>query len=144
MGLGYLDAERRGCWGFRVQDCFGDSGLTGVLSLESNGGDALRDRLHPKLPGDGSPHREGHAAGRGGVGREAPFGQRHRAVPPTAKNMPCLAFLRDSGFREKGDGMFTWYATEPYEGSALFRVIRPASQAATQDQPAASLAGTHG
>jgi FkbH-like protein len=138
------DAECRGCWGFRIRDCFGDSGLTGVLSLESNGGDA---RVIDFIL---SCRVMGRRIERVMLQVAVEWAVKHRLASvtaryePTAKNMPCLAFLKDSGFHEKGDGMFTWCATEPYEASALFRVIRPASQAATQDQPGASLTGTHG
>lgn len=99
---------------FRVADRFGDSGLTGVVGLAVDDGRAeltdflLSCRVMGRNVEEAMLHAAAaHARARGASALVAAFA-------PTARNAPCLEFLRRSGLREEPDGRFTWNLAQPY------------------------------
>jgi FkbH-like protein len=106
----------RQVWTFRVQDRFGDSGLTGIGSLELDGDSAriadfvLSCRVMGRRVEETMlSHLSAAAAMLGARRLEATYS-------PTAKNAVCLAFWRDrSAFAEDQSGkVFRRELAEPY------------------------------
>jgi len=99
---------------FRVTDRFGDSGLTGLVGLAFDGGRArlvdfvLSCRVLGRNVEDMLLHvAAARARAHGAAELVAEF-------RPTARNAPCLEFLRGSGFRADGERSFVWDLAEPY------------------------------
>jgi len=96
-------------WVFRVRDKFGDSGLTGIISLAVNGrtGRIVDFVLSCRVIG----RKIEEAMLQKAIGYAQGCGlQEVRAeYIPTAKNKPCLEFWRKSGFKlNKEDRSFIW------------------------------------
>jgi len=111
----WLAEHGRRSWCFRVTDRFGDSGITGLLSLE-HAGDAAQITdfvLSCRVMGRKVEETMLHVA----VDYTKSAGLRElRAVyEPTPRNQPCLEFLKRAGF-PGGDGqrLFVWYADRDY------------------------------
>jgi FkbH-like protein len=97
-----------------VADKYGDSGLTGIVSLEYSGDTArivdyiLSCRVMGRKVEETLVHVAVEAARRRGLDRlEA-------TLIPTPKNKPCLTFWQRSGFVQSGDNTFVWDASQPY------------------------------
>lgn len=103
----------RQAWCFRVSDRFGDSGLTGVLSLANDGDHArLVDFvLSCRVFGRKVEHSMVHwAVARARInGKEKLVAQ----LLPTDKNSPCLQFWKSSGFSSEGE-TFIWDLRNSY------------------------------
>jgi len=109
----WLQSANRKLWAFRVSDRFGDSGLTGILSLEIKSGSAVIVDFVLSC----------RVMGRNVERVMVACGARHCAALglkelqaqylPTAKNKPCLAFWMSSGFVSQDD-RFTWSLGQPY------------------------------
>jgi len=112
-------ADGREVWTFRVSDRFGQSGLTGLLSVEHEG---ARTRIVDyllscrvmgrKVEETMLHHAWTRARAHGAVELEAMFS-------PTERNGPCLQLWRASGFAESPEHRFAWQADAEY--------LRPAS-----------------
>ena len=110
----WLDDDERCFRAFRVSDRFGESGLTGIFSIEKNGEDAhFKDFiLSCRVMGRGVEDALLAVAT-----EEA---QRLRAETlvseyrPTEKNQPCLEFWQDSDFEESSEHVFQWSLDETY------------------------------
>lgn len=108
---------------FRVSDHLGDSGLTGIISLEIDGNKGRIIDLVLSCRVFGRKLEElmtavlmAHAAKLGAVTISARF-------VPTEKNKPCLDFLRDrSGFKSLPDNIFQWDTRRPYPYPAMITV----------------------
>ena len=72
--------------------------------------DGADDRLSPQLPRDGSPRRRGHASRRGGAWPARGAASLVADFMPTARNAPCLEFLKRSGLQTPGH-RFRWDAS---------------------------------
>jgi FkbH-like protein len=110
----WLATGARKSWCFRVSDRLGDSGIAGLLSIEHVGEVAeIRDFLLSCRV----------------IGRKVEETMLHFAIDyarckglrevrakyePTARNIPCLEFLKRAGFQRLGDHVFIWYAREYY------------------------------
>ncbi len=106
--------NNRGLWAISVSDRFGDAGLTGILSVETEGEVArvvdyvLSCRVMGRKVEETMLHMAIAAATSAGARRlEAKY-------LPTAKNKPCLKVFVGSGFDNQDDSLFTWQATETY------------------------------
>lgn len=113
-------------WTFRVSDKFGDSGLTGLLSLEWNTERQeaeIRDyvlscrvmgrRVEESLLYVAACHAPGLAADSRASGRK--ISRLVARYVPTAKNKPCLEFFMASGFQADAAGtVFSWDLKRPY------------------------------
>lgn len=107
----------RKLWTLRVNDRFGDSGLTGILGIEQAG-----------LPGEcrisdfilscrvmGRQVEETMLAAAIEFGRSQGARRILAHYRPTEKNKPCLEFFQRSGFRHGvPENVFTWDAADPY------------------------------
>lgn len=110
----WLRAGPRWMWTFRVRDRFGDSGLTGLASLELRWGTAvlvdfvLSCRVFGRSVEDAMLHVVTRfAAGLGARRLIAEF-------LPTGRNGPCLRFLEASRLRREGERCFAWDLPAPY------------------------------
>ena len=122
----WLRQKNRTLWAFRVKDKFGDSGLTGILSLElESGGAVITDFV-----------LSCRVMGRNVERAMVAFAAQHcthlglrelRAnYIPTSKNKPCLSFWMSSGFAydEKGN-WFTWPLSRAYPSPDGISIRRP-------------------
>lgn len=102
-------------WTFRVSDKFGDSGLTGIVSLE------VKDKVGRIADFVLSCRVMGrkveetmlrtvikHAQS---VGLDKVYAK----YVPTPKNKPCLRFFRSSRFEQNEDNTFTWKVDKDYK-----------------------------
>jgi FkbH-like protein len=112
--MAWADAPNREMWDLHVSDKFGDSGLTGIVSLEVNGTTArvvdyvLSCRVMGRKVEEALLYLVVSAAKRHGATKlEA-------ELLPTAKNKPCLDFWRRSGWERHGDYHFRWKMKDDY------------------------------
>lgn len=135
------EKETRGCWGFRLRDCFGDSGLTGVLSMEPDGGHAriVDFILSCRVMG----RRVERILLQVAVewAREAGLTMVEAVYEPTGRNQPCLEFFRGSGWNAESNGSFTWNTDTPYGGSPLITIVR--TEPSEPDDSLKTFAETH-
>jgi FkbH-like protein len=111
----WLQHGNRKLWAFRVKDKFGDSGLTGILSLEieSNRAQMTDFVLSCRVMGRNIEHAmvafaACHCKGLGLTDLRADF-------LLTSKNKPCLKFWMSSGFLfDERQNRFTWPLSMPY------------------------------
>lgn len=128
----WLHQNNRKLWAFRVKDRFGDSGLTGVLSLDIESDVACitdfvlscrvmaRDVEHAMVA-----FAAQHCAGLG-------LRELRANYLPTAKNKPCLNFWMSSGFLfDEKDHSFTWLLSEPYPFPEGIKIRRADAGGAT-------------
>ncbi|MDP2654677.1 MAG: HAD-IIIC family phosphatase [Candidatus Omnitrophota bacterium] len=105
----------RKLWTFRVADKFGDSGLTGIASVEIDGPVALivdfilSCRVFGRKVEDLMLHVVYAYA------RERGVTQLQARYLPTAKNKPCLEFLQRLKVNEPEPQLFVWDMTQGYE-----------------------------
>ena len=110
---GWLAAEDRALWSFRVSDRFGDSGLTGVVSVETEGrigrivDFVLSCRVIGRKVEETMLYAAIQRAKRGGLE------QLRATYVPTPMNKPCLDFLKRSGLENEGRD-FTWELSRDY------------------------------
>lgn len=101
-------------WTFRVSDRFGDSGLTGIASLkyEGNRGKIIDFILSCRVLGRGVEETMLHTI----VTQALEWGLKEVIAEfiPTKRNLPCLEFLKRSGFKRKDEHRFTWNPRLPY------------------------------
>ncbi len=122
----WLQSGHRKLWVFRVKDKFGDSGLTGILSLEVEGdvGRIVDFVLSCRV------------MGRNVEQAMVAFAAQHCAAVElrelqaryleTAKNKPCLRFWMASGFSFAEEGSrFSWQLNQPYEYPRGIEIRRP-------------------
>jgi FkbH-like protein len=100
-------------WTISVSDRFGHAGLTGLLSLDVDGetGRLVDYVLSCRVMGRKVEEAVLHVA----VAEAARRGVRvlQARYVPTAKNAPCLGFLRQSDLREQGD-VFEWDVAQSF------------------------------
>ena len=120
----WVEQEGREAWVYRVEDRFGDSGLTGILSLQavSGGGRVVDFVLSCRVMGRGVEETLLHHA----VARAQVLGWEELLVEylPTEKNKPCLDLMSLALQPLKGDlQLFHWpIASEfPLPGHVEFR-----------------------
>jgi FkbH-like protein len=112
---GWLKQGDRKLWTFRVKDKFGDSGLTGVLSLEVDADVGLITDfvLSCRVMGRHVENAMVAFAAQYCLGRN--MRELRANYLPTPKNKPCLKFWRSSGLLfEAVENRFTWRLTKPY------------------------------
>lgn len=104
----------RRLWTFRVADKFGDSGLTGIASLELRGDTAevadfvLSCRVMGKRVEETIVHQLVEGARALGAARLV------ARYEPTRKNAPCLEFWQRSGFDHVDARTFAWELSREY------------------------------
>ncbi len=112
--LDWAAGDNRKLWTFRVSDRFGDSGLTGIVSVEITDRAAvitdfiLSCRVMGRMVEETLVHVASEfARSRGATEIRADF-------RPTERNAPCLEFWRRSGFEEVSEHRFRRSAAVPY------------------------------
>jgi len=101
-------------WAVSVSDKFGDAGLTGIVSVETEDGRGrvvdylLSCRVMGRKVEEAMVHLAVETARARGA-REV-----WAKLLPTKKNRPCLEFLQRSGLAPAGETDFRWDATAPY------------------------------
>jgi FkbH-like protein len=111
----WLEAGNRKLWAFRVKDKFGDSGLTGILSLDLESDIAYITDFVLSCRVMGRNVEKAIVAFAvqycSGVGLK----ELRAKYLPTSKNKPCLKFWLSSGFLfDETRNRFTWLLSEPY------------------------------
>jgi FkbH-like protein len=110
----WLAGEGRRSWCFRVIDRLGDSGITGLLSVERIRDAALiRDFvLSCRVMGRKVEETMLHVAV--DYARSAGLAQVRAEYTPTPRNQPCLEFLKRAGFPgREGKDAFIWNTDHP-------------------------------
>jgi FkbH-like protein len=117
----WAKAEDRRVWTFRVSDKFGDSGLTGILSLELDGSRARIIDFVLSCRVIGRKIEEAMLSVAIKCARSAGVREVYANYCQTPKNKPCYAFFQRSGLTYRGENTFVWDAARPYP---LYRGIR--------------------
>jgi len=146
----WADRENRKLFAFRVADRFGDSGLTGILTLEFDGGTAAMADFILSCRVMGRQVEETMLAVAVEYSRRAGRERLQARYIPTAKNKPCHEFWMKSGFNHDDAGrVFSWDAAREFprpasvelvvaENSAENSAVSSAEQHAAQDNPTAA------
>lgn len=105
----WVGQENHKLWTFRISDKFGDSGLTGIISLEikNEKGKIIDFILSCRVMGRKIEETMLYTVIRyaQSIGLEEIYAE----YIPTPKNKPCLEFWKSSGFAyDEGDNRFTW------------------------------------
>ena len=108
----------RQVWAIRVADRFGDSGLTGVISVEIEGRTArVTDLiLSCRVMGRHIEYAMLHVASVFAAARNVD--ELHVEYLRSERNAPCLAMLEASALSKRGDTLFVWKGDQPYPLSA--------------------------
>jgi FkbH-like protein len=111
----WLEPANRRLWAIRVQDKFGDVGLTGVISVELSGETAtVADLiLSCRVLGRQVEHALFNVASAFALGQQARcLRVEYRQTP---RNAPCLKMLEESRLTRVSDHVFEWREPYPYE-----------------------------
>lgn len=124
--LAWLKRGQCKLWSFRVSDRFGDSGLTGITSIEcyDNHGQIVDFVLSCRVFGRQIEKVMVHTA----VDYARRAGAKHVEAKylPTPKNKPCLEFWRNSGFEhDKENYTFLWDTSKAYPLPDFITVNKP-------------------
>jgi len=111
--LDWVRPEGRKLWAFRVSDKFGDSGLTGITSLDSKDGKGQIVDFVLSCRVMGRKIEQAMVAMVIRYARSAGLSEISATYIPTPKNKPCLEFWGASGFKEKNH-CFIWEAKSEY------------------------------
>ena len=113
-------ARKDGCrvWIFRVSDKFGDSGLTGILSLEVDDSRARIIDFVLSCRVMGRKIEEAMLFVAINCARSAGVQEVYANYCQTPKNKPCYAFFQRSGLTCKGGNTFIWDGAKAYPCTA--------------------------
>jgi FkbH-like protein len=117
----WATAEDRRVWTFRVSDKFGDSGLTGILSLELAGSRASIIDFVLSCRVIGRKIEEAMLFVAIECARSAGVREVYVNYCQTPKNKPCYAFFQRSGLTQQDENAFVWDTARPY---GLYHGIR--------------------
>lgn len=101
-------------WVFRVSDKFGDSGLTGIVSLEVKNkiGKIVDFILSCRVMGRKIEETMLYTAIK--YTQSIGLNEIYVRYIPTSKNKPCLEFWKKSGFMYDGNYLFKWRVNDDY------------------------------
>src|SRR5437899_1123676 len=118
-----LEKTRR-AWTFRVSDRFGDSGLTGILTIEIDGLRAtiIDFVLSCRVMGRKIEEAMLHVAI--SWARSAGIKEVYANYCQTPKNKPCHDFFHKSRLNCLGGNMFVWDAAQAYPLNGAIRLVR--------------------
>jgi FkbH-like protein len=126
--VAWAEQENRKLFAFRVADRFGDSGLTGILTLEFDGDIATVTDFILSCRVMGRQVEETMLAVAVEYSRAAGSKKLRAEYIPTAKNRPCLEFWMRSGF-DQDAAIFTWNMAREYERPSSVQLDMPAGVA---------------
>ena len=115
--------KNRRAWTFRVSDKFGDSGLTGILTIELNGSRARIIDFVLSCRVMGRKIEEAMLFVAIDCARSAGIQEVYANYCQTPKNKPCYAFFQQSGLPCQGGNTFVWDATQPYPLHGAVRLV---------------------
>jgi FkbH-like protein len=121
---GWADEPGRKIWLFRVSDKFGDSGLSGMASLDYHASIAKVVDFILSCRVMGRKVEETMLGIMIDWARGNGLGEVHAFYQATAKNKPCHDFLIRSGLKNVGGGLFTWSCRETYPVQPHIRINR--------------------
>lgn len=131
----WLQQHNRKLWAFRVMDKFGDSGLTGVLSVEMQSGIARIVDFVLSCRVIGRRVEDAMVAFAAEYCAAAGLEELHANYLPTAKNKPCLSFWVSSGFSyDEEENRFGWLLSKPYPFPKGVGIHRPQTGGTSQSQ----------
>lgn len=111
----------RRVWTFRVSDKFGDSGLTGIVSLELTGSQARIIDFVLSCRVIGRKIEETMLFVAIECARSAGVREVYVKYCQTPKNKPCYTFFQRSGLTQQGENTFVWDTAQAYR---LYHCIR--------------------
>ncbi len=116
-------------WVFHVSDRFGDSGLTGILSLERESVccQIVDFVLSCRVMGRKVEETMLHVAIE--WARVAQIRQIRAVCVPTVKNVPCQSFFQKSGLLVRSQNEFTWDTTREYPLHRAIHLVCDAAEA---------------
>jgi FkbH-like protein len=112
--LAWASCEGRQLWIFKVGDKFGDSGLTGIASVEREGSRARIEDLVLSCRVMGRKVEETMLYIAAQWGRDAGLEELYAVYKPTSKNKPCGEFLKRSGLQARANDIFAWDLQQEY------------------------------
>jgi len=137
----WANHDNRKVLAFRVQDRLGDSGLTGILTLEFNGGIATIADYILSCRVMGRRVEETMLAIAAEYGARAGSEKLIAQFIPTAKNKPCHEFWMRSGFTHDDAGhVFTWDMAKPYARPATVELVFARDAANSEEKTNLALA----
>ena len=116
--------ENHRLWTFRVSDKFGDSGLTGLVSVKHNGNDIqiIDFLLSCRVMGRKIEETMLHIAAE--YGRSLNFKTMKAIFLETQKNSPCHTFWKQSNFKhDEKTNTFTWDLKDPYPQPECISIV---------------------
>ena len=122
--MSWVSQEGRKLWTFRVSDKFGDSGLTGIISIEVGKKTARIVDFVLSCRVMGRKIEETMLYTVVSYARSLNLEELCAEYLPTAKNKPCLRFFENSGFQHTGDNIFSWVPENDYHTPAHIEIIR--------------------
>jgi FkbH-like protein len=111
----WVESANHKLWTFRVSDKFGDSGLTGIISIEvkDKTGGIVDFVLSCRVMGRRVEETMLYTVIQ--YARSMGLEQVYAIYIPTPKNKPCLEFWRRSGFsHDESDNRFIWQVSKEY------------------------------
>jgi FkbH-like protein len=116
--------SHRRLWTLTVSDRLGDAGLTGILSMETDGsvGRIVDFVLSCRVMGRRIEETMAHLAI--DAAREMSLAEVVAELVPTAKNKPCLEFWERSGFQRADATRFVWDTHREYPRPAMISLER--------------------
>ena len=124
--LKWVAEKDRKFWTFRVSDKFGDSGLTGLLSLEKEDGRAriVDFILSCRVMGRKVEETMLHVASK--YSQSGGLSELYATYLPTPKNKPCLEFWKRSGFiYDESENRFRWSEDHEYPAPEQIMIQTP-------------------
>ncbi|MDD5774438.1 MAG: HAD-IIIC family phosphatase [Candidatus Omnitrophica bacterium] len=117
------DAQQRKSWVFYVSDKFGNSGLTGIASIDidHDNADIADFVLSCRVLG----RKVEDVMLKTVIDHCRPLGIRKITARyiPTSKNQPCLRFFESSAFKHAGNNLFVWEMTGKYPVPSYINVV---------------------
>ena len=110
-------------WTFRVSDKFGDSGLTGLLSIEVDGSQARITDFVLSCRVMGRKIEEAMLFVAIDCARFAGVQEVYANYCQTPKNKPCYVFFQRSGLTCQGGNTFVWDAAQAYPLHGAIRLV---------------------
>ena len=119
----WASEKDRRTWAFRVSDKFGDSGLTGILSLELDGSQVRIIDFVLSCRVIGRKIEEAMLFVAIDCARSAGVKEVYANYCQTPKNKPCYAFFQQSGLICRGGNTFVWDAAQMYPLHSAIRLV---------------------
>lgn len=137
----WMAKDNHKLWAFRVSDRFGDSGLTGVVSLEhSEAGASIVDFvLSCRVMGRGV--EEAMLSTAIDYARSTGAPEIRGTLIPTERNKPCQRFFEESRFKVSGEHVFMWNLQDPYAPPGHLSIGQVNPSGAIGTTPAKRLCG---